>query len=99
MFKTASSLRLLAAAITLGSVALHSSQASAVSLSVQLACAADYYAYCSKHDPDGPGVRGCMRANGMKLSKRCVNALVAAGEVSKAEVERRSSEGKVAGAK
>jgi hypothetical protein len=94
MTKSITSLRLLAAAIALGSVAFHSSQASAVSLSVQLACAADYYAYCSKHDPDGPGVRTCMRANGHKLSKRCVNALVSAGEVSKAEVERRSAESK-----
>ncbi len=94
MFKTPSSLRILAAAISLGSIAAHSSQASAVSLSVQLACATDYYAYCSKHDPDGPGVRTCMRANGMKLSMRCVNALVAAGEISKAEVERRSAENK-----
>ncbi len=94
MFKTPSSLRILAAAIALGSIAAHSSQASAVSLSVQLACATDYFAYCSKHDPDGPGVRACMRANGVKLSKRCVNALVAAGEVSKAEVERRSAENK-----
>ena len=80
--------------IAFGTIAVHSSQASATSLSVQLACATDYYAYCSKHDPDGPGVRGCMRANGPKLSTRCVNALVAAGEVTKAEVERRTAEGK-----
>ena len=94
MFKSFTSLRLLAAAITLGSIAIHSNSASAVSLSVQLACASDYYSYCSKHDPDGPGVRGCMRANGLKLSNRCVNALVGAGEISKAEVERRRAEGK-----
>lgn len=94
MFNSPTSLRLLAAAIALGSVALHASQASAVSLSVQLACASDYYAYCYKHDPDGPGVRACMRANGTKLSTRCVNALVAAGEVPKAEVERRTAESK-----
>ncbi len=91
MFTTApSSLRILAAAIALGTVAF-SSQASAVSLSVQLACATDYYAYCSKHDPDGPGVRACMRAAGPKLSNRCVNALIGAGEVSKAEVERQKA--------
>ena len=69
MFSAPSSLRLLAAAIAFGTVAIHASQASAASLSVQLACATDYYAYCSKHDPDGPGVRGCMRANGPKLSQ------------------------------
>ena len=94
MFTAPSSLRLLAAAIAFGTVAVHASQASAVSLSVQLACATDYYAYCSKHDPDGPGVRGCMRANGPKLSQRCVNALIGAGEVTKAEVERRTAENK-----
>lgn len=91
MFKI-SSLRILAATIALGTVALHSTQASAISLSVQMACASDYYAHCSKHDPFGPGVRACMRANGLKLSTRCVNALVAAGEVSKSEVERRRAD-------
>jgi hypothetical protein len=91
MSKTPSSLRILAAAITLSTIGFHASQASASSLAVQLACASDYYAYCSKHDPDGPGVRSCMRANGNKLSQRCINALVAAGEVSKAEVERRAA--------
>ena len=93
MFRAPSSLRLLAATITLGTVAI-TSQASAASLAVQLACASDYYAYCSKHDPDGPGVRGCMRAAGPKLSDRCINALVSAGEVSKAEVDRRRAESK-----
>ena len=88
MSKTSSSLRILAAAIALGTIGFHANQASASSLAVQLACASDYYAYCSKHDPDGPGVRGCMRANGPKLSQRCVNALVSAGEVTRAEVER-----------
>lgn len=65
--------------------------ASANSMSVQLACASDYYAYCSKHDPDGQAVRACMRVNGSRLSDRCFNALVAAGEVSKADVSRRAS--------
>jgi hypothetical protein len=32
-----------------------------------------------------------MRANGLKLSMTCVNALIAAGEVSKAEVARRAA--------
>jgi hypothetical protein len=48
-------------------------------------------AYCSQHDPDGRGVRQCMRANGLKLSTACVNALIAAGEVSKREVARRAA--------
>ncbi len=88
---TSTTFRLVAAALALSTVAIHSNRASAASLAVQLACASDYYAYCSKHDPDGPGVRACMNANGNKLSNRCVNALVAAGEISKAEVDRRTA--------
>ena len=65
--------------------------ASAVSLKVKLACAADYYAHCSDHSPDSPGVRQCMRVNGLKLSAGCIDALVAAGEVSKDEVARRAA--------
>lgn len=78
----------LAAAIAVLAVAAPQ-QAAAVSLGVKLACASDYYSYCSQHAVGSPGVRQCMRANGLKLSNRCVNALVAAGEVSKSEVQRR----------
>jgi len=41
-----------------------------------------------------PGVRRCMRANGLKLSKGCLSAPIAAGEVSKADVARRAAAGK-----
>lgn len=85
------SLNVVAATVAMSGIALTSTQASAVSLSVQLACASDYYSYCSKQDPDGPGVRSCMRANGPKLSKSCIKALIDAGEVSKDEVERRTA--------
>lgn len=60
----------------------------AVGLSTQLNCASDYYAYCSSHPVGSPGVRKCMRANGPKLSKSCINALIADGEISKTEVEQ-----------
>ena len=68
--------------------------ARAVSPGVEAACASDYLAYCSKHDPDGPGVRQCMRANGLRLSAKCVNALIEAGEVSGQEVARRARRGR-----
>lgn len=64
-------------------------QASAVSLGVKLACASDYYSYCSQHSPGSTAVRQCMRSHGSQLSNRCINALISAGEVSKIEVERR----------
>jgi hypothetical protein len=78
-------------AFGLGSLILLAADAGAVDGRVSSACAGDYFAYCSQHDPDGPATRRCMRANGHKLSKACVNALVAAGEVSKREVARRTS--------
>ena len=79
---------ILAAAAALGAVTL-STQAGAVSLGVKMACASDYYAHCSQHAVGSPGVRQCMRANGSKLSSRCINALIAAGEVSKSVVEKK----------
>ena len=79
---------LLVAAVTLGTLAT-TSQAGATSLAVKMACAADYYSKCSQHSPDSPGVRKCMRAVGAGLSKGCINALIAAGEVSKSVVEKK----------
>jgi hypothetical protein len=68
------------------------SDAHAVSARVKMACAGDYFSFCSQHSPTSPAVRQCMRANGLKLSNRCVNALVAAGEVSATEVARRQAQ-------
>ena len=79
------------AALGLAALALFATQAAAVSVRVEMACASDYLAYCSQHPTEGPGVRQCMRANGFKLSKSCINALISAGEVSEAEVDRRAA--------
>jgi len=73
-----------------------SGPASAASLAVKLACASDYYAYCSAHSPGSPAVRTCMRSNGSKLSNRCINALVGAGEVSASYVAGRRAAAKTA---
>lgn len=70
--------------------------AHAVSLKVKIACASDYYAHCSNHAPGSPGVRSCMRAHGPLLSKRCVKALVGAGEVSANYVAERRAARKTA---
>ena len=78
----------------LAALTMFATQAGAASARVQAACAGDYLAYCSQHPTEGPGVRQCMRVNGFKLSKSCVNALIAAGEVSKAEVDRRAASGR-----
>ena len=79
------------AAIALAGIFATPSDANALSLRVKLACASDYYKHCSAHSPGSSEVRQCMRSVGAGLSRGCVDALVAAGEVSKAEVDRRRS--------
>src|SRR5262249_39738083 len=81
----------IAAAVAVGGLATETSNAEAVSRAVKFACMADYFAYCSSYEVGSTALRQCMRNAGSKLSSRCVNALVAAGEVSKAEVNRRKS--------
>ena len=83
--------RLAGTVMTVAAVLLSAPPAFATSARVTMACASDYLAYCSKHPTEGPGVRQCMRANGPRLSQQCVKALVAAGEVSKSEVQRREA--------
>jgi hypothetical protein len=80
--------------LTLGTVLALATDAGAVNGAVRTACQADYFAYCSQHDPDGAEVRQCMRANGRRLSRGCLDALIAAGEVSKTEIARRSKTGR-----
>jgi hypothetical protein len=79
----------IAAAIALGASVLLTPEAGAVSPRVRSACANDFMANCSQHEPDSAGARSCMCAHGSSLSKGCLDALIAAGEVSKQEVARR----------
>ncbi|MCB1520771.1 MAG: hypothetical protein KDJ37_09370 [Hyphomicrobiaceae bacterium] len=90
-FATSTKSIALAALLAAAGVAAQTGSASAVSLRVQTACMADYFSYCSKHSVGSQSLRRCMSDNGARLSKRCVNALVAAGEVSKSEVARRAA--------
>jgi hypothetical protein len=79
----------LAAVALVLPMCLPATDAFAVSARVKFACARDYYAHCSKFAPDSPETRRCMRSAGDSLSPRCVNALVAEGEVSTKEVTER----------
>jgi len=91
MSRTSATRLAIGAAFALVNIVGLAGSANAVSLRVQMACASDYFSYCSKYPTEGSQVRQCMRANGHKLSSACVSALVAAGEVSKAEVARRAA--------
>ncbi len=65
--------------------------AGAVSQAVKNACANDYFTHCSMHAVGSPGVRKCMRAVGPKLSKPCITALVADGQVNASDRKRYKS--------
>ena len=77
-------------------LALSSSSAVAqhtYSKAVQNACVKDYKAHCGQYGIETEALRLCMDRAGHSLTKTCVNALIAAGEVSKEEVERRKRSG------
>lgn len=78
------------AATVAGLALILPSPASAVSSSVRNACMGDYFSFCAGMEVGSAELRRCFNRNGAKLSSGCVSALVAAGEVSKAEVDRRS---------
>ncbi len=59
------------------------------SKAVQQFCAADYKKFCGEYGLESAALRSCMDRNGESLSPSCVKALVASGEVSQAEVDRR----------
>lgn len=80
-----SRLRLLPVAVLL----LSTNQAGAVDERVKSACRDDYFQFCSGHEVGSEALRQCMRKADSKLSPICVDALVAAGEVTADEIKRR----------
>ena len=64
------------------------------SKAVQKACAQDYKAHCGQYGIETDALRLCMDRAGQRLTKTCIDALVADGEVSKQEVERRKRTGR-----
>jgi hypothetical protein len=60
---------------------------------VRKACVSDYKQHCREYGIETEALRLCMDRAGRKLTKTCVDALVADGEVSKQEVERRKRSG------
>ena len=65
--------------IGITALAFSAADAGEIPKSVKRACRSDYFAYCSMHRVGSPELRQCMRANGKRLSRGCVDALVAAG--------------------
>jgi hypothetical protein len=73
-----------AAAIAAASTAANAGPSQAV----RRACANDYFAHCSMHPVNSPGVRQCMRKVGPNLSPGCLAALDQAGEIKAADRAR-----------
>jgi hypothetical protein len=73
---------------SLATFIIATTQAAAVDTRVEAACEREYSTYCSQYDPDGAEVRHCMRAHGSKLSDACVEALIAARELTPDEVAK-----------
>ena len=69
--------------------AAKSESAHTYSHAVQVACSTDYRKHCAEYGLETEGLRVCMGKVAQRLSEACVNALVNAGEISKAEVETR----------
>ena len=74
---------------TCSMAAAKSENAHTYSHAVQVACSTDYRKHCAEYGLETEGLRVCMDKVAERLSETCVNALVNAGEVSKADVERR----------
>jgi hypothetical protein len=82
---------LLSFAVLLGALGFSPMEAGAVSVRTKLACLGDYRSHCKSYKMGSNELRQCMSSNGPKLSKKCINALVADGEISEAEVARRAA--------
>jgi hypothetical protein len=67
-----------------------SSDANAISKSLEEACKADYAAYCSPYKastPPSAQLRACMRSHRHQLQESCLRALRDSGYVSRGEAE------------
>ena len=55
----------------------------AVSAQVKKACRGDYKRLCPSYKVGSPQLRACMEAKQAEISSRCVDALIASGEVNR----------------
>lgn len=88
----------LPAALVLGLVcfapASAFAQAGTISKDMQNSCTNDYKRFCGDYGLQTAALNLCMRKAGPSLSPACVNALVRAGKVSQAEVDRVKAQAK-----
>jgi hypothetical protein len=69
-------------------------QAGTITKDMQNFCVNDYKRFCGDYGLQTAALNLCMRKAGPSLSPACVNALVKAGKVSQAEVDRAKAQAK-----
>jgi hypothetical protein len=84
---------LVTAMLCAGVAAGDAAAESRYSKALQNACANDYRRLRGEYGIETEALRLCMDRNGKSLAKTCVDALVADGQVSRAEVQRRKKNG------
>ena len=68
------------------------SQAGTITKGMQNNCANDYKKFCGDYGLQTSALNLCMKKAGPSLSPACVHALVQAGKISQAEVDRIKAE-------
>jgi len=81
-------------ATILGFVSAVAADAKPITAAEEKHCASAYHQYCGEYGLESAALRNCMSRIGRSLSNACVDALIEAGEVSRAEVERRKKSGR-----
>jgi len=76
------------ACLALASPSAAWAQAGTVTKDMQTFCVNDYKRFCGDWGLNSSGLNLCMRKAGPSLSPACVQALVKAGKVSQAEVDK-----------
>jgi hypothetical protein len=69
-------------------------QAGTITPAMQANCTNDYKKFCGDYGLQTSALNLCMRKAGPSLSPACVQALVAAGKVSQADVDRVKAQAK-----
>jgi hypothetical protein len=69
-------------------LALAPAPAGAVTARIKRDCKSDYNRFCKKYELGSEGLRACMSRSIRGVSNRCISALVAGGEMTKAQADR-----------
>jgi hypothetical protein len=85
--------KLLIAFVAISGFTCQAQSAPDITQAVSRECRWDYHNFCSEYGIGSPLLNYCFRNNGAKLSRGCVNALIAAGDVSKTYVQARRRAG------